>query len=159
MVLHKWALISGVTFNAVVLCCLITTLLSQFGSFSQLTDTLTLRLFYFTDDVLPRIVHAVIAVDTAARVTLNSSAVFVTDTPANRGPMICPIARSLESHISPMACVKKGYNMLKNNLKDLVHKLCNTCASHYLRGSSVVYVQQDGTTLQVLILLCPFPVY
>lgn len=104
-VLLKWVLSSAVTFAAVVLCCLATIL---FNVRRSLSVNFGFRpLFLFADDVLPCFVYAVITVDTVARETLNSSAVFVTDAPANRAPMICPLSKSERSHISPIACFNR----------------------------------------------------
>ena len=85
---------SAVTFAAVVLCCLTTIL---FNVRRSLSVNFGFRpLFLFADDVLLCFVYAVITVDTVARETLNSSAVFVTDAPANRARFA--FFRSLKDH-------------------------------------------------------------
>ena len=71
---------SAVTFAVVVLCCLATILFNVHRSPS--VEFGFRPLFLFADGVLPCFVY-VITMDTIARETLNSYAVFVTDAPAN----------------------------------------------------------------------------
>lgn len=95
-------------------------------------------LFLFADDALSCFVYAVITVNTVAYKTLSSSAVFVTDAPANRAPTICLLSKSERSRISPIAC----YNRCRTKCIihwNITYKTCHVnCALHMHR---IIYTE------------------
>jgi hypothetical protein len=90
-VLLKWALSSAITYAAIILCCLATILFNIHRPLSVNFEFHSL--FLLADDGLSCFVYTVITLDAAAHVSLNSSAVFVTDAFANGAPTICSLSK------------------------------------------------------------------
>jgi hypothetical protein len=73
----------------------------SFSIYDDLSAIVDFRpLFLFADAVFPRFVYAdIITLETVVLDTLNNVAAFVTDAPAPRAPMICPLSKSDKSPI------------------------------------------------------------